>query len=230
MALLAKLKNRLGRTRENLLSNLLQTIRGHKTLDDELWEQMEEILIRGDVGVETSLKLLDGVKRQIRKLPHPGPENVLELLRKNVLEIFQASVDTVGVDKAGIDTAGADTAGAAKVGLDRSCVDGAGIDEPGVITAPTGPHIILVVGVNGTGKTTSIAKLAKLHRDSGKTVLLAACDTFRPAATEQLEIWADRLGLELVKNQPGADPAAVAYDALQAARARQADILSLIHI
>jgi len=204
MALLAKLKNRLGRTRENLLGNLLQAVRGHKTLDDELWEQMEEILIRGDVGVETSLKLLNGVKRRIRDLPHPGPENVLELLHRNVLEIFQESVDQAGSDKAG---------------------GGTGTDGPGVVAAPTGPHVILVVGVNGTGKTTSIAKLAKLHRDSGKTVLLAACDTFRAAATEQLEIWADRLGLELVKNQPGADPAAVAYDALQAARARQADIL-----
>jgi fused signal recognition particle receptor len=190
MALLAKLKNRLGRTRDGLIGNLLQAIRGHNILDDELWEQMEEVLIRGDVGVETSLKLLEGVKRQIRDIPDPGPESVMELLQNDVLEILQD-----------------------------------GIAGPKAVAPTVLPHVILVVGVNGTGKTTSIAKLAKLYRDEDKKVLLAGCDTFRAAAAEQLKIWADRLGLDLVKNQPGADPAAVAYDALQAARARHVDVL-----
>ena len=190
MALFKKLKNRLGRTRESLVGSLLQTLRGHKSFNNELWEEMEEILIRGDVGVETSLKLLDEVRGQIRRLPHAEPEKILELLQKSILQVFQ---------------------------------DGAG--QPGNWISPAFPHVILVVGVNGTGKTTSIAKLARLHQEEGKNVLLAGCDTFRAAAAEQLGIWADRLGLELVRNQPGADPAAVAYDALQAARARRADIL-----
>lgn len=190
MALLKKLKNRLGRTRDHLIGNMLQALRGHQVLDDELWERMEEILIRGDVGVETSVKLLDEVREKVRSLPQPQPEQVLELLQRSVLEVFQ---------------------------------DGAGRAGGPVLASP--PHVILMVGVNGTGKTTSIAKLAKLYQEEGKKVLLAGCDTFRAAAAEQLEVWADRLGLELVRNQPGSDPAAVAYDALQAARARQADIL-----
>jgi len=190
MALFKKLKNRLGRTRDHLVGNMLQALRGRTSLDEELWERMEEILIRGDVGVETSVKLLDQVKGQLRSLPRARPEQVLELLRGSILEIFE---------------------------------DGAG--RPGAETSAEPPYVILVVGVNGTGKTTSIAKLARLYQQEGKKVLLAGCDTFRAAAAEQLEVWADRLGLELVSNQPGADPAAVAYDALQAARARRADIL-----
>jgi len=190
MALIEKLKGRLGRTRENLVGSLLQTLRGHKSLDDDLWEEMEEILIRGDVGVETSIKLLDEVRGRIHRLPHPQPENIVELLQNSILQVFR---------------------------------DGAGGLGHGIAPAP--PYVILVVGVNGTGKTTSIAKLARLHQEEGKKVLLAGCDTFRAAAAEQLEVWADRLSLELVRNQPGADPAAVAYDALQAARARHVDIL-----
>jgi fused signal recognition particle receptor len=190
MTLFKKLKNRLGRTRDQLVGSLLQTLRGHKSLDDELWEQMEDILIRGDVGVETSHKLLDEVKRRLHSVPESDPEKILELLQNCILEVFQNG------------TRGSD-----------------------IEISSDSPHVILVVGVNGTGKTTSIAKLAWLHQQEGRKVLLAGCDTFRAAATEQLEIWADRLGLELVKNQPGADPAAVAYDALQAALARHADIL-----
>jgi len=190
MALFKTLKKRLGRTRDNLVGNLLQTLRGRNGLDDELWERMEEILIRGDVGVETSLKLLDEVKARLHDLPHAEPEKVLELLQHSVLGIFQD-----------------------------------GSEEAGAGISPAPPYVILVVGVNGTGKTTSIAKLARLYQQEGKKVLLAGCDTFRAAAAEQLEVWANRLGLELVRNQPGADPAAVAYDALEAARARHADIL-----
>jgi fused signal recognition particle receptor len=190
MAILDHLKKGLSRTRNHLIGDLLQVVRGQKTLDGELWEQMEEILIRGDVGVETTLKLLEELKRQILEIPHPNPETVLQLLQKNILEILQ---------------------------------DGSHTPHP--VDSNTQPYVILVVGVNGTGKTTSIAKLAKLYLDEGKRVLLAGCDTFRAAAGEQLEIWADLLGLELVRNQPGVDPAAVAYDALQAARARRVDVL-----
>jgi len=190
MALFKKLKQRLGRTRDNLVGNLLQALRGHTGFDEELWEHMEEVLIRGDVGVETSLKLLEKVRERLRSIPKPEPEKVLELLQESVQEVFQG-----------------------------------GADAPGRPIVSKPPQVILVVGVNGTGKTTSIAKLAGLYQKEGKRVLLAGCDTFRAAAAEQLEVWANRLGLELVRNQPGADPAAVAYDALQAARARRADIL-----
>jgi fused signal recognition particle receptor len=190
MALFKKLKNRLGRTRDHLVGNMLQALRGRADLDEELWERMEEILIRGDVGVQTSLKLLDQVRGQLRSLPRAEPGQVLEILRGSILEILE---------------------------------NGDGRPEAEISTET--PYVILVVGVNGTGKTTSIAKLARLYQEEGKKVLLAGCDTFRAAAAEQLAVWANRLDLELVSNQPGADPAAVAYDALQAARARRADIL-----
>jgi fused signal recognition particle receptor len=190
MAFLSLLKKRLSRTRESLIGGLARAIRGRGILDKDLWDRMEEILIRGDVGVETTLKLLDGLKHELRGLPQPDTEDILRLLQKQILEIL----------------------------LD-------GPSQPPAPPVPERPRVILVVGVNGTGKTTSIAKLTKMYLDEGKTVLLAGCDTFRAAAVEQLEVWAERLGVDMVKNQPGSDPAAVAYDALQAARARDMDIL-----
>jgi fused signal recognition particle receptor len=190
MALLDHLKNRLSRTRNGLIGNLARAIRGHQELDRELLERMEEILISGDVGTETTLKLLENLKREAPSLRTFGPEQMLSILQKQILEILE---------------------------------DGTAEHPPP--PASRGPHIILVVGVNGTGKTTSIAKLTKMYLDHGKKVLLAGCDTFRAAASEQLEIWAQRLEVDLVKNQPGSDPAAVAFDALQATLARGADVL-----
>lgn len=190
MVILSRLKEKLSRTRDGLIGNLSQTVRRHKRVDGKLLEQMEEILIRGDVGVETAAKLLDTLSREVRTNAEVGPEQILNILRGQIEDIL----DDQG-------------------------------SERWALTPSAKPHIVLVVGVNGTGKTTSIAKLAKMYLDQGKRVLLAGCDTFRAAANEQLEIWAQRLGVQLVKNQPGADPAAVAFDAIRAAQARGVDVL-----
>jgi fused signal recognition particle receptor len=190
VAILTRLKDRLSRTRRELIGGLAQTIRSHKRLDEKLLEQMEEILIRGDVGVETTAKLLEGLQQGVKSSGQTDPEQILGILRRQIEEIME----------------------------EESA-------ERATTPSSTKPHIVLVVGVNGTGKTTSIAKLARMYLDQGKTVLLAGCDTFRAAANEQLEIWARRLGVEMVKNQPGADPAAVAFDALKAAQARGTDVL-----
>jgi fused signal recognition particle receptor len=188
MAILNRLKERLSRTRLELIGNLARAVQAHRGLDDQLWEKMEEILIRGDVGVETADKLLEGLQRKVRAAGQVGPEQILDILKGEIEGILEDQ--------------------------------GKGAFSP---SAP--PHVVLVVGVNGTGKTTSIAKLAKMYRDQGEKVLLAGCDTFRAAANEQLEIWAQRVGVEVVKNQPGSDPAAVAFDALRAAQARGMDVL-----
>jgi len=190
VAILNRLKERLSRTRRELIDSLVQTLRGHRCLDEQLLEQLEEVLIRGDVGVDTTAKLLQGLEQEVRSADEAEPEKILSILRRQIEGIL------------------AD-------------------ERPQSTTLPPSitPHIVLVVGVNGTGKTTSIAKLTKMYLDQGKKVLLAGCDTFRAAANEQLEIWAQRLGVELVKNQPGVDPAAVAFDALRAAQARGIDVL-----
>jgi fused signal recognition particle receptor len=156
---------------------------------------LEEILIGGDVGVETTAKLLKDLRTQGRGPGQSNPAAVLDNLRTAVLRILENGSQENGSQKS-------------------------------LLSSPPGtPHVILVVGVNGTGKTTSIAKLTRMYLADGKKVLLAGCDTFRAAASEQLEIWAERLGVDLVKNQPGSDPAAVAFDALQAAQARGTDVL-----
>jgi len=190
MVILSRLKEKLSRTRKGLIGNLSQAVRGHKRVDEKLLEQMEEILIRGDVGVETAAKLLDKLRKEFRANAEVGPEQILNMLRGQIKET---------------------------------------LNDQGSERWPSSPlakpYVVLVVGVNGTGKTTSIAKLAKMYLDQGKRVLLAGCDTFRAAANEQLEIWAQRLGVQFVKNQPGTDPAAVAFDAVRAAKARGMDVL-----
>jgi fused signal recognition particle receptor len=190
MAILNRLKERLSRTRNELIGNLAKAVRGRRQIDGDLIEQLEEILIRGDVGVETSAKLLHALEEKARSREEMSSESILQTLREQIEAILTNESVT-----------------------EKSS------------TARGGLHIILVVGVNGTGKTTSIAKLAKVYLEQGRKVLLAGCDTFRAAAGEQLEIWGKRLGVDVVKNQSGADPAAVAFDALQAARARSVDVL-----
>jgi len=156
-------------------------------VDEALWQELEELLIQADVGVETTVALVERLRE--------------------------------GVDKEGSREARAI----------REMLKG---DLKGVVTLKEGPRyeedglwVILVVGVNGSGKTTSIAKLARYHQDRGRRVLLAAADTFRAAAIDQLEIWGQRLGVDVVAHQPGGDPGAVVYDAIEAGRAREADLL-----
>ena len=161
-------------------------------LDESIWEELEEILISGDVGVETSLELVEGLRERTRRDSLQEPEQVFAVLKEELVGLLTSHQS-----------------------------NGDGISPTGGST----PHVILVVGVNGVGKTTSIAKLAHAYKKEGRQVILAAADTFRAAAIDQLQIWGERVGVDVVAHSQGADPGAVAYDSFQAARARGADIL-----
>ncbi|MCD6376873.1 MAG: signal recognition particle-docking protein FtsY [Caldisericaceae bacterium] len=181
---LAKIKKGLKKTRENVFSKLGNVFSAHNKIDEDLLEEIEEILITGDVGVDTTLEIIDHLRDQIKKRKIESPQEIQQVLKEELSKQLLAPPETVVEQK---------------------------------------PYVILVVGVNGTGKTTSIAKLANHYQKQGKKVLLAAADTFRAAAIEQLEIWAQRLGCDIIKHQPGADPAAVVFDTLAAAKARGVD-------
>ncbi len=184
---LDKLKSGLFKTKENLLGKISQAVGLHKKIDQELLDELEEILIKSDVGPSTTIKIIEGLRKEAATRKIDDSEKVTELLKDQV-----ASILTAG---------------------------GASQNKLG------SPHVIMIVGVNGTGKTTSIAKLAKDYKDQGKKVLVAACDTFRAAAGEQLSIWAERVGVELVGSMPNQDPASVAFDAIKAACARGFDVV-----
>lgn len=158
-------------------------------IDDALWEELEELLISADVGVETTFKLMDTLREGVRQQRISDPQQALDLLKDEMTNLidFDAVEDALNVSQK--------------------------------------PLIILMVGVNGAGKTTSIAKLAKLYADAGQTVLVGAADTFRAAAIEQLQVWGERLDIDVIAHRQGADPGAVAFDALQAARSRKSDVV-----
>ena len=176
------------KTRRQWFGQVASLFRGAK-LDDELWDELEELLIAADVGVGTTQDLLDRLRKRIHDERVSEPESAFAMLKHEM-------VDLLSVDDAG----------------NRLDVEGK-------------PLVILVVGVNGVGKTTSIAKLTRIYQDEGKQVLLGAADTFRAAAIEQLQVWGERLGVDVIAHKMNADPGAVAFDALQAAKARDADVL-----
>ncbi len=157
------------------------------TIDESIWEELEEVLISADVGMETTEKLIEQTKQRVREEKLKDGAEVREALKTEMVNILNLP-----------------------------------ILEP-TVTSP--PKVVLVIGVNGSGKTTSIAKLAYAAKNEGKSVILAAGDTFRAAAIDQLETWANRIGVEVVAHQPGADPGAVVYDAMAAAKSRQAQLL-----
>jgi len=183
-----KLKKGISKTKTQVFDRVSHVIKAKKKIDDELLEEIEEILISGDVGVEASLHIIEAVKRRVKKERFEESEELFRILKEEVAAIFPQSDFQENY-------------------LNHH------------------PFIILVVGVNGTGKTTSIAKLANRFQQQGKKVLLGAADTFRAAAIEQLQEWANRVQVEMIKHQSGADPAAVVFDTLQAAKARQADVI-----
>ena len=176
------------------IANLLRSSR----LDDSVWDEIEEILISSDVGVETSLRIIDRLKGQVRQERLESPEAVTEALKQALTE--DLSVDANG-ESAHQHIVEGQTYGSVK------------------------PYVILMVGVNGVGKTTSIAKLAHHFSQSGRRVILGAGDTFRAAAADQLEILGQRVGVDVIRHNQGADPGAVAYDSYQASKARRADVL-----
>jgi fused signal recognition particle receptor len=184
------LKERLSKTRSKISSSLSTVLSFGRKIDDDLLDELEETLIRDDIGVETTDKLITELREAYRARKIAKAEEIVPFLKEHIKSYWPAQ--------------------------DRQ-----------LHVAQSGPTVILVAGVNGTGKTTSIAKLAHIFHRNGKKVIVAACDTFRAAAVEQLSIWAERIGVQIVKHQSGSDPAAVAFDACEAALARNVDILIL---
>jgi len=184
------LKERLSKTRSKISSSLSTVLSLGRKIDDDLLDELEETLIRDDIGVETTDKLITELREAYRARKIAQAEEIIPFLKEHIKSFWPAR--------------------------DRE-----------LHLASSGPTVILVAGVNGTGKTTSIAKLAHIFHRNGKQVIVAACDTFRAAAVEQLSIWAERIGVQIVKHQMGSDPAAVAFDACEAALARGVDILIL---
>jgi len=182
-----KLKKGLFMTHTEIIDRMSSAMEGKQTLDEEVLEYMEEILIGADLGIEASLELIDQVRKDLK-----GHETA------DVLKVRETLVDHMSL-----------------MLLDAP--------RPRAPQGHRGPRVTLVVGVNGVGKTTSIAKLTQRSLDQGESVLLAAADTFRAAAIEQLELWGQRLGVPVVRSKAGGDPAAVVFDALQAAKARRTD-------
>lgn len=183
---LSRLKQGLSKTRKILTTDIDELFAGNRKIDDELLEELEELLITSDIGVQTSMDLIDNISRKSWEIG--DAEQLKAALKEEILSLLDTQ--TAVVKK---------------------------------ITST--PYVIMVIGVNGVGKTTTIGKLATRQTAAGKRVLIAAADTFRAAAVEQLAIWADRANAEIVKHKDKADPAAVVYDTLEAALARGTDFI-----
>lgn len=182
MSFFNRLKESLSKTRKNFSEKFDNLLKFTKKIDEETFEELEELLIASDVGVNTTLELIEVLKEESKRIN--SPEELKQKLKEEIIKLFPQSK----------------------------------------ISLPS-PTIMLVVGVNGVGKTTSIGKLANKYKNQGKKVILAAADTFRAAAIDQLEIWGNRVGIDVIKHQEGADPASVLFDALQAGKARKADLI-----
>ena len=187
MGFLDRLKNGLSKTRKGITEKIDRVLVSFGKLDDELFDGLEEALITSDIGIDASVRIIEGVRKKVVDGKVTDPADVKKLLKEELTEIL-------GAETAPLDI------------------------EPS-------PAVMMVIGVNGVGKTTSIGKIANMLKSEGKKVIIAAADTFRAAAIDQLEIWADRVGVELVKHSEGSDPAAVIFDAVQAAKARKTDVL-----
>lgn len=187
MGFFSKLKEGLSKTKNSFNEKMNNVFSNFRKVDEELLEELEEMLIMSDVGVETSLKIIDNLRTRIKREKIEDEEGVKKALREEIKKIFD-DVQQNNEEK-------------------------------------SKPSVILVVGVNGVGKTTSIGKIANRLRQDGKKVVIAAADTFRAAAVEQLEIWADRADCDIVKRKEGSDPASVVYDAIKVTKEKNADIL-----
>ncbi len=178
------------KTRESFFQKLSRAVVGKSKVDDDVLDAMEEALMSSDMGVDTSLEVIDRLQERVEKDKYMSFDELVQMLREEISALLD--------------------------------VDGSGQDAPFDFSHK--PYVIMVVGVNGVGKTTTIGKLAASLKSQGKRVILGAADTFRAAAVEQLQIWADRAGVDIVRQEMGSDPASVAFDTVKAAVARGADV------
>ena len=184
-----KLKTGLTKTRDGLQDKINEALNLAVTIDDDLYEELEEVLIISDIGMDTTIEIIDRLKVKIRKEKINDPQMVKPALKEVITDML---------------------------------LEGSEDEE---LNNSNEKEVLLVIGVNGVGKTTSIGKLAAKNKAEGKKVLLAAADTFRAAAIDQLEVWSERASVDIVKQSEGSDPAAVVFDAVQAAKARNVDLL-----
>jgi fused signal recognition particle receptor len=182
-----RLRDRLGKARA-LLAGYFGDLRGRSVIDEEVWNDLEEALIRADVGVMATERILDDLRRRVKEASVTSPSELLDLLKADLVDTLRAA--------------------------DRS-----------LAFSPGQPNVWMFVGVNGVGKTTSIGKIAQREAAAGRRVVMAAADTFRAAAAEQLQLWSQRVGADLVRGQDGADPGSVVFDAMSAAGNRGADLV-----
>jgi fused signal recognition particle receptor len=182
-----KLDTGLQKTKESFFSKLARTVSGRSTIDELALDDIEEALISSDIGVDTSLKIIEKIEERVKRDKYINTSELNNFLKEEIYTLMQDSYDQM----------------------------------PNV----EGPYVIMVVGVNGVGKTTTIGKLAHQFKQQGKKVVLGAADTFRAAAVDQLVVWADRVGVEIIKQKMGSDPASVAFDTLQSAKASDADVV-----
>lgn len=187
----SRLKNGLSKTRQILTTDINDLFSAGKNIDDALFDELEELLVTSDLGIDITMKVMERIRKAAKKLS--SADELKEVLKLELLELFS---DSSSPDK-----------------------------TFSKMSSLPSPYVIMMVGVNGTGKTTTLGKLAMKYTSTGKKVLIAAADTFRAAAIEQVEIWANRSGATIVKHKEGADPAAVAFDAVEAAMARKIDVV-----
>ena len=183
---LSKLVSGLTKTRDNVASKIDDLLNFGGAIDDDLYEELEEILIMADIGVKSTTKIIEMLKKRVKEEKIKDPKQVKAILKDIIIDILSDGSDNNSMEL---------------------------------------PAVYMIVGVNGVGKTTSIGKLANVYKKEGLKVLLAAGDTFRAAAIDQICVWGNRVGVDVIKQQEGSDPAAVVYDAVYAAKSRKSDIL-----
>ncbi|MCV9887630.1 signal recognition particle-docking protein FtsY [Metabacillus halosaccharovorans] len=192
-AVTEKFKEGLTKTRDSFAGKMNDLVAKYRKVDEDFFEELEELLISADVGVATVMDLIDELKMEVKRRNIQDTKDVQAVISEKLIEIYEGDSDDEPINKLNL--------------------------EKGRL------NVILFVGVNGVGKTTTIGKLAHKLKGEGNSVLLAAGDTFRAGAIEQLEVWGERVGVDVIKQSEGSDPAAVMYDAVQAAKARQVDVL-----
>ena len=183
----------LSKTKEGVFSKLARAVAGKDRVDDEVLDNLEEVLITSDVGVDTTLRIIERIEERVSRDKYLGTKELNRILREEITALLTETGDDD--------------------------------EEDFAIPANKRPYVIMVVGVNGVGKTTTIGKLAYQYKKKGYSVYLGAADTFRAAAVEQLVAWGDRVGVPVVKQKMGSDPASVAYDTLSSAKANNADVV-----